>query len=49
LVVTRSGPLQGLEAVRSVAAALPLLWPVAALLTLRKSWDSGAKPNRKAN
>jgi hypothetical protein len=49
VVVTRSGPLQGLEAVRTVAAAVPFLWPVAVLLTLRKSWDSGAKPNRKAN
>ncbi len=49
VVVTSSGTLQGTEAVRRVAAVVPLLWPVAVLLKLRRSWASETRANRKAN
>lgn len=40
VMVTNSGARQGLEGMRTVAAALPLMWPVFVALSIRRLWAS---------
>ncbi len=40
VVMTKSGARQGLEGMRTVAAVVPLMWPVFVALTIRRLWAS---------